>query len=209
VRNTVTRLVNEFDPDMVGLSVMTFQRRTAGRIINLVRTLKPAVKVVVGGYDPSLASEAYEGMDVDFIVRGEGEVTFRELLRALEQGGDFGRISGLSYRAGDRWFHNSRRQVHRLEDDEIRLPNRRSRVLQGYTLLGRQVDVIETSRGCTYDCSFCSIIEMRGRNFHTYRFERILADITDARNQFSWWTTTLRSTYIVSRRFAMPSSTLG
>jgi radical SAM superfamily enzyme YgiQ (UPF0313 family) len=54
-------------------------------------------------------------------------------------------------------------------------------VLDGYTLLGRQVDVIETSRGCTYDCSFCSIIEMRGRNFHTFDFTRVLADITDAR----------------------------
>jgi radical SAM superfamily enzyme YgiQ (UPF0313 family) len=43
------------------------------------------------------------------------------------------------------------------------------------------VDVIETSRGCTFDCSFCSIIEMRGRNFHTFDFSRVLADITDAR----------------------------
>ncbi len=171
VRNTVTELVREFNPDVVGLSVMTFQRRTAGRIINLVRELKPGVKVVVGGYDPSLASDAYEGMDVDFIVRGEGEVTFRELLRALEQNGDFDRICGLSYRDrdSDRWLHNSNRPVHRLEDGEIRPPNRKARVLEGYTLLGRQVDVIETSRGCTYDCSFCSIIEMRGRNFHTYQ----------------------------------------
>ncbi len=181
VRDTVSRLVREVDPDVVGLSVMTFQRRTAGRIIDLVRALKPAVKVVVGGYDPSLAGQAYEGMGVDFIVRGEGEVTFRELLRALEQGGDFSRICGLSYRDGDQWVHNSDRPVHRLEDDEIRPPNRNARVLQGYTLLGRQVDVIETSRGCTYDCSFCSIIEMRGRNFHTYNFARILADIADAR----------------------------
>jgi radical SAM superfamily enzyme YgiQ (UPF0313 family) len=54
-------------------------------------------------------------------------------------------------------------------------------VLGGYTLLGRQVDVVETSRGCTYDCSFCSIIEMRGRNFHRYPMERVLADIADAR----------------------------
>jgi anaerobic magnesium-protoporphyrin IX monomethyl ester cyclase len=182
VRNTVSRLVREVDPDVVGLSVMTFQRRTAGRIINLVRALKPAVKVVVGGYDPSLAGEAYEEMGVDFIVRGEGEVTFRELLRVLEQGGDFNRICGLSYRDGDQWAHNSSRPVHRLEEDEIRPPNRDARVLQGYTLLGRQVDVIETSRGCTYDCSFCSIIEMRGRNFHTYNFARILADIADARD---------------------------
>jgi len=56
-------------------------------------------------------------------------------------------------------------------------------VLQGYTLLGRQVDVVETSRGCTYDCSFCSIIEMRGRNFHTYSFRRVLDDIRDARDR--------------------------
>jgi radical SAM superfamily enzyme YgiQ (UPF0313 family) len=44
------------------------------------------------------------------------------------------------------------------------------------------VDVVETSRGCTFDCSFCSIIEMRGRNFHTYTFDRVLADIRDARD---------------------------
>jgi radical SAM superfamily enzyme YgiQ (UPF0313 family) len=43
------------------------------------------------------------------------------------------------------------------------------------------VDVVETSRGCTFDCSFCSIIEMRGRNFHRYTLERVLADIRDAR----------------------------
>jgi anaerobic magnesium-protoporphyrin IX monomethyl ester cyclase len=121
-------------------------------------------------------------MGVDYIVRGEGEVTFRELLRALERGGGFEGICGLSHREGDRWFHNPARPVHRLEDGEIRLPNRAARVLQGYTLLGRHVDVVETSRGCTYDCSFCSIIEMRGRNFHSYSFERVLHDIRDARD---------------------------
>jgi radical SAM superfamily enzyme YgiQ (UPF0313 family) len=63
----------------------------------------------------------------------------------------------------------------------LRLPRREARVLDGYTLLGRPVDVIETSRGCTFDCSFCSIIEMRGRNFHTFDFERVLADISDAK----------------------------
>src|SRR5712692_1714167 len=132
-------------------------------------------------------SEPYEGMGVDYIVRGEGELTFRELLRALERGGGFERICGLSYRDtdrrdNDRWLHNPDRPVHQLEDDEIRLPNRNARVLRGYTLLGRQVDVVETSRGCTYDCSFCSIIEMRGRNFHTYSLERVLNDIRDARD---------------------------
>jgi radical SAM superfamily enzyme YgiQ (UPF0313 family) len=48
-------------------------------------------------------------------------------------------------------------------------------------VLGRTADVVETSRGCTFDCSFCSIIEMRGRNFHPYPIDRVLADIADAR----------------------------
>src|SRR6204780_4182322 len=97
-----------------------FQRRPAGRIIDRVRSLRPGVKIVVGGYDPSLAPEAYENMGVDYLVRSEGEVTFRELLRALEQGSGFERIGGLSYPNGDRWVHNSGRPPHRLEDSEIR-----------------------------------------------------------------------------------------
>ena len=151
---------------------------------------------MVGGYDPSLAIEAYQVEGIDFIVRGEGEVTFRELLRAMEGGSGFDRIPGLTYREGKTWRQNLARPVHKLEGDEIRLPNRAARVLDGYTMMGRQVDVVETSRGCTFDCSFCSIIEMRGRNFHTYSFDRVIADIRDARDQAPApslsWTTTLR-----------------
>jgi anaerobic magnesium-protoporphyrin IX monomethyl ester cyclase len=184
VRDVVTRLVREQEPDVVGLSVMTFQRRTAHRLIELVRALRPGVRIVVGGYDPSLAPDAYADPGfggADFIVRGEGELTFRELCRAVESGGGFERIAGLSFRRGDHVTHNPDRPVTGLEGGEIRLPNRDARVLRGYTMVGRQVDVVETSRGCTFDCSFCSIIEMRGRNFHTFSFDRVLADIRDAR----------------------------
>ncbi|MBZ0169644.1 cobalamin-binding protein [Candidatus Methylomirabilis lanthanidiphila] len=185
VRQTVERLVREINPDVLGLSVMTFQRKTAKRIVDLVRSLRADVRVVVGGYDPSLAPEAYTDPSqgaVDFIVRGEGEITFRELLRAIENQSGYDRISGLSYRSGDRFSHNPDRPISDLESGEVRLPNRDARVLRGYTTLGRQADVIETSRGCTFDCSFCSIIEMRGRNFHTYPLDRVVADIRDACN---------------------------
>ena len=42
------------------------------------------------------------------------------------------------------------------------------------------MDVVETSRGCTFDCSFCSIIEMRGRNFHRFAIETVIAEDADA-----------------------------
>jgi radical SAM superfamily enzyme YgiQ (UPF0313 family) len=185
VPETIARLVAERQPDLVGLSVMTFQRKTAFRVIDLVRSLRPDARVAVGGYDPSLAPEVYEyaGSPIDFVVSGEGDITFRELVRALESGGGVRGIPGLSWRdQAGRFVRNPPRPVSHLGED-VRPPKRSARVLGGYTLLGRQIDIVETSRGCTYDCSFCSIIEMRGRNFHAWSIERVVADIADAKRR--------------------------
>src|SRR5262245_5997827 len=148
VGGTLDRLVRDHEPDVVGLSVMTFQRPTAFRVIARVKALRPDARIVVGGYDPSLAVDAYtdDALGVDFVVRGEGEATFSGLLRALESGAGLEAVAGLSYRDGARFRHNPDRPVSSLKE-EIRLPNRDARVLSGYTLLGRPVDVIETSRG--------------------------------------------------------------
>ncbi len=184
---TVERLMREYDPEAVGLSIMTFQRRTALRLVRLIRAIKPGVPIIAGGYDPSLAPEAYEhpSSGIDFIVRGEGELTFRALLQALSRTEPVEAIPGLSFRttAAAGFIHTASRPVTRLEEGELALPNRAARVLTGYTFMGRPIDIVETSRGCTYDCSFCSIIEMRGRNFHTFDFTRVLADIADARRR--------------------------
>ena len=187
VASTVEDLMRRHDPDVVGLSVMTFQRRTALGIVQLLRAIKPGVVVIAGGYDPSLAPEAYDPPDtgIDFIVRGEGELTFRALLDAVADGRSVDRIGGLFFRPTPTaaFSHTDSRPVMRLKDETVELPNRGARVLGGYTFLGRPIDIVETSRGCTYDCSFCSIVEMRGRNFHTFDFTRVLADIADARSR--------------------------
>jgi len=182
VKRTVEALMERVRPDLVGLSVMTFQRPTARRVISLIRALHPAVRIVVGGYDPSLAPEAWihPGLGVDVIVRGEGDLTFRELVRAIEEGGSLSRVAGIWYRDGGTVRCNPARAIAHLSRDEIRPPNRAARALGGYTMLGREVDVVETSRGCTFDCSFCSIIEMRGRNFHRFPISRVIEDIADA-----------------------------
>jgi radical SAM superfamily enzyme YgiQ (UPF0313 family) len=182
VAATVERLVREREPDVVGLSIMTFQRPTALKIIRLIRRLRPLATIVAGGYDPSLAPEAYAAPEsgVDFIVRGEGDLTFRDLIRAIECGGSVDTIPGLSWRGADGFVHNATRHVSKLALEEVRPPNRAARLLEGYTFMGRQIDVVETSRGCTYDCSFCSIIEMRGRNFHRFPISHVIADIRDA-----------------------------
>jgi anaerobic magnesium-protoporphyrin IX monomethyl ester cyclase len=183
IRHTVERLIRDLQPDVVGLSIMTFQRHTAQKLTSLIRSLSRSATIVVGGYDPSLATDVYETGDweIDLIVRGEGDITFREVVRAVERGTGVESIAGISYRTPNGFVRTPPRPVSTLTGEEVRLPNRAARVLNGYTFIGRPIDVVETSRGCTYDCSFCSIIEMRGRNFHTWSIERVLADIADAR----------------------------
>ena len=120
---------------------MTFQRKTALRIIALVRSLKPGSprrgrrlrsqprpRSLHGGWRAASTSSS----------AAKGEVTFRELLRAIEAGrGISNRFSGLSYRREDGWHDNPSRPVHSLDGDDIRLPKRDARVLSGYTMMGR------------------------------------------------------------------------
>jgi radical SAM superfamily enzyme YgiQ (UPF0313 family) len=185
VRETVERLLTEVRPDLVGLSIMTYQRVTARRLISLVRARCPAARIVVGGYDPSLAPEAYidPAIGVDFIVRGEGDLSFRDLVRALASGASTETIAGVWTRTPAGFTRGPARPPAALAAGLVRPPARGARVLSGYTFLGRPVDVVETSRGCTFDCSFCSIIEMRGRNFHRLPIPQVLDDIRDARRR--------------------------
>ena len=64
VRSTLERLVRDRQPDLVGLSIMTFQRKTALRIVELLRALHPDVRVVVGGQARIVAADgdAHAGM---------------------------------------------------------------------------------------------------------------------------------------------------
>src|SRR5205085_667327 len=83
----------------------------------LIREARPDVRIVVGGYDPSLATEVYEdpSWGVDFIVRGEGDITFRELVRALERGVEPAGVAGLSYRKAGTFVRNPGRAVSTLD----------------------------------------------------------------------------------------------
>jgi hypothetical protein len=70
---------------------------------------------------------------------------------------------GALYHFGDHFCHNRERPISGLDKSEIRPPKRSARVLSGSTMLGRQIDVIETSRGCTFDwgpVQFCPVASL-------------------------------------------------
>src|SRR3989339_811406 len=89
VQKAVVEALETVRPDLVGLSCMTFQYWTARKIAELIRRWNPNVPIILGGYHPTIMHETIareDGALFDFICRGEGEVTFREFVRALKAG---------------------------------------------------------------------------------------------------------------------------
>jgi anaerobic magnesium-protoporphyrin IX monomethyl ester cyclase len=173
-------------PQMVGLSAMTFQFDTLLRVARFIRAFDPTIKLVAGGYHVSLMARELtvdgEELPLDFLVRVEGETTFRELVTELEKPTpDLGGILGLSYRQGQEWVHNPNRPL--LELDTLSLPQRQARLAKGFYFLDMPMDVAETSRGCPNNCKFCSITQMYGHTFRRFSIERIIADLKAIRDQ--------------------------
>jgi len=178
--------LDAFKPDLVGLSAMTFQYGTLIRIASLIRARLPGVRLVAGGYHVTLMYREIAGetpdVPIDFMVRGEGEETFRELVGALAApGGDFGAVRGLSWRdTSGEWRHNEPRPLTDL--GSLPLPDRSARLETGFHLFRKRIDVTETSRGCPLQCNFCSIRKMYGQTFRRFPVERIISDLKRMRD---------------------------
>jgi len=176
----VRSLMDEVRPDLVGLSAMSFQFASACRVAGICRSANPAVKVALGGYHASLMCEEIaagkEAGLFDFMIRGEGEITFNRLVQEIISGReDFGSISGLSFRT--RWGFQHNQPAPLADLDEIRLPDRGCRLLHTAHFFGQPFDCVETSRGCSMGCNFCSITQMYGRSIRFFKPERVIAEL--------------------------------
>jgi anaerobic magnesium-protoporphyrin IX monomethyl ester cyclase len=164
---------------------MTFQFDTFLKVARVVRRFDPGIRIVAGGYHPSLMARELspeELLAMDFIVRGEGEGTLRQLVAELESPTpDLARIAGLSYRHGDHWEHNPDRPL--LDLDQILPPRRESRLAHDFYFLDLPMDVAETSRGCPFNCKFCSINRIYGNTFRRFPVSRIMADLKEIRGR--------------------------
>ncbi|MBI5125211.1 MAG: cobalamin B12-binding domain-containing protein, partial [Planctomycetes bacterium] len=172
--DNVQALLKGFKPNLVALTAMSFQFNTARRIASYIKSLDKDVKTVLGGYHATLMYDeitqdgggkvASAADPFDFILRGEGDHSFGELLQGLEGKRPLETIRGLSFkvvsapslrsRAGSggppssgRWVHNTPRPLEDLT--KIALPNRTNRLFKGYAFGLHSLDIVETSRGCT------------------------------------------------------------
>ena len=159
--------------DLVGISTITSTAPRAYAIADRVR--EKGVPVVMGGpHVTFMADEALE--HADFVIRGEGEQTLMAFIEAWEKGGGFSDIPNLSYRENEQIIHNPLRPF--IKDlDQIPFPDLSLLKSTKKGISGLSSIPVQTSRGCPFDCSFCSVTGMFGKKYRFRSTENIIEEL--------------------------------
>lgn len=160
--DSVVRAVCEADARLVGFSIIfQYNLRDYGELMKALRKAGVQSHFTAGGHYPSLRPEntLREIPELDTVVRFEGELTARELLERLDRPETWGEIQGLTFRRDGEVVVNPARP---LIEDLDRLPwPARGEQLQ--SVRGIPTAPMLASRGCLFDCSFCSIRQFYGQ----------------------------------------------
>src|SRR5437773_86189 len=157
---TLTRTIQETNAQYLGITVMPGpQLMQAIPITQRLKKLFPQLTVVWGGYFPSLhADVVLQSGFVDFVVRGQGELSFLELIDTVERGASADHIPGLSFVRKGEVIHNAKRPV---TDPNTLPPMPYHRVDMkryiGKTYLGTRTMTYHSSFGCPFLCGFCAV----------------------------------------------------
>jgi radical SAM superfamily enzyme YgiQ (UPF0313 family) len=177
------RTVERFGPDFCGVSCsFTVDVPETLRIVELLRTLRPSAFIFVGGHHASLSPSDFAVPWVDGVVIGEGESTLPELIRALASGGDLTAVPGLVLNTPGGQVDTG---IRALVADLDRLPHPQraltSAWLRAYHVGMRgHMSSVETSRGCPYKCTFCSVWRFHQGRVRLKSPERVLEELEAA-----------------------------
>ena len=158
--------------DLVGISTITLTAPGAYALVKRIKRMRD-IPVVMGGAHVSFMADEALDVGADYVVRCEGDETFIELLRALRDGGSgLDEIAGLSYKAEDGHRHNPDRPP---VDDLTKLPWPDLSLVEGFEK--SKIIPVLTSRGCPFNCNFCSVTEMFGRRYRFRETADVLAEL--------------------------------
>lgn len=182
--NPLDILREELDESVlcVGLSVMTPQIPNALEVSKLVKDYNKDISVVWGGVHSTLFPEqTIISPLIDFIVRGEGEVSFSRLVDFFQSGGDLKSIPNLTYEFEGKIVQNQEAEPVDLNE----LPSLNYSLLSPKTL-NFDLITLNTSRGCPYRCTFCINTALDNRKWRSESPNEVLNELDHVINKLSY-----------------------
>ncbi|MCM2603709.1 B12-binding domain-containing radical SAM protein [Rossellomorea marisflavi] len=197
VLNIATDLFSK-QPDVIGFSCYIWNIEETINVIGILRKIMPDVKIILGGpevtYDVPYWLERLT--DVDFIILGEGEESFKQFLTEANGDEDWDKVAGIAYMKDGKPV--IRPQSNKIDLREVPSPFRFEEDLEQ---LSKRVTYIETSRGCPFRCQFClSSIEVGVRYFDR---EKVKEDIRFLMQNGAKTIKFVDRTFNISRSYAM------
>lgn len=183
--------IHSFDADIIGISSTFMGVENVKQIAGLIKEQNPSATVVLGGplsWSIPAAELLCKVPSIDYIVKQEGEQTFVDLISVLRTGDDPRLVRGLALRSGGTVLETESRLP--LESEKIPEPLWE---LMGIPSAKRlPVLPVETSRGCPYNCAYCSEVTYWGKPVRYRKVDRVVAEIR--RNAEKFGVTTFRFT---------------
>ncbi len=187
--------VEKFAPQVVGISCLfSFHFLVIKELCERIKNISSRIVTVTGGTHPSFLPEASlrSAPGLDFIVLGEGEESFPELLKALEKGSGFEQIDGLAWRENSSVRINPKTRF--IEDlDRIPFPSRDLLPMEKYFEINvpfmfysrspRNTSFL-TSRGCPFQCAFCSSCHFWGNRVRYRSIENVMQELRELKRRY-------------------------
>ena len=195
------KILKDYAPDIVGISCLTDQRASIYRVIRMVKSLNKEIRIVLGGTHATLMHEQMlNHFPVDAVVLGEGENPFLHLVRTWEAGEDIEGVKGIAFRRDGNVVKTKNQEL--IKDlDTIPFPAYHFFDLDMYagwelhtkvaSVLGYQhyasykSAAIITSRGCPWNCSFCSVSAMSGQKWRDRTAINVVDEIEMLVNKYN------------------------
>lgn len=170
-------------PGFVGISAQTPTYYRAIKCAEIIKQVDQTIAVSFGGPHPTaLPAETAREKSVDFVVVGEGEYTTRDLVNALERGGDPAKVKGLWYkdRKGEPRFSGTRERIENL--DELPFPARHLLDWKSYKASSMHYKhtpafSMMCGRGCWFGCTFCDCSKVFGRQVTMRSPESVASEV--------------------------------
>ncbi|MCF6465218.1 B12-binding domain-containing radical SAM protein [Clostridium sp. Cult2] len=147
------------NPDVLGFSTYIWNREETLKICEILKIINPEIKIILGGpevsFDGDRILEKHEF--IDFIIYGEGEATFKELLKTIiDDKSEYGKINGIIYREDNRIIQNPPRLLIENLDS---IPSPYGDMANDFK---NKIVYFESSRGCPFNCQFCLSSTIKG-----------------------------------------------